>query len=92
MREACQGWRCSEQLKADPGNDLGTPAPSPDHHHDTDGDDDDADNDDDDDADGDDELEVVELLGRVTSYLISASLTIAMLSSIPFFGNSIAVQ
>ena len=60
---------------------------------DDDDDDDDADNDDDeDDGDGDDELEVVELLGRVTSYLISASLTIAMLSSILFFGNSFAVQ
>ena len=29
--------------------------------------------------DGDDELEVVELLGRVTSYLIPASLTNAIL-------------
>ena len=36
--------------------------------------------DDDDDDGGDDELEVVELMGRVTFNVISASLTIAILS------------
>ena len=58
MREACQGRRCSEELKADPCSDPETPALSPDHNDydndDNDDDDDNGDNDDDDDDDGDD--------------------------------------
>ena len=49
MREACQGRRCSEELKADPCSDPETPALSPDHN-----DDDNDDNDDDGDDDDDD--------------------------------------
>ena len=56
-REACQGWRCSGELKAGPCNDLETPALTPGNHdggndNDIDGDDheDDDENNDDDEA------------------------------------------
>ena len=60
-REACQGWRCSGELKAGPCNDLETPALTPGNHdggndNDIDGDDDnDHDDHEDDDENNDDD-------------------------------------